>query len=124
MFELNREDIICLLWGAGSSCELSRDPTPKIWLDILEARGIKCEYPIFFFNRIKATPERKGIGTQMMNQLVKILDQRRIAVINTMNAYGRMNEKDLRKWFHKWGFIDVIDNLIYRPPKENDEDKI
>lgn len=80
--------------------------------------GIKIEPPLFFFNRIKAKEKGKGEGTLLMQELVKILDEKGVAVINTLNPYGDMDLEALTKFYEKYGFSRVDEGLMIRIPNK------
>jgi len=70
--------------------------------------GVEIEPPIFFFNRINAKIEGQGEGTLLMQEIVKILDEKGITVVNTLNPYGSMDLEALIEFYKKYGFECVV----------------
>lgn len=90
---------ISIMLDDGSVCQLDRADHMKDSLNI-HVRG-----PLFWFCRIKAKREGKGSGTLMMRELVKILEEKRWSVLNSLNPYG--GKKDLERLINfnkKFGF--------------------
>lgn len=110
-----RDDSIILYTEIGSACELSRENSLAEFLK--KDFNIKIEPPIFFFNRLKARTEGKGEGTLLMNELVKILDEKNITVVNQLNPYGKMTMENLEKFYSKYGFKKKVKGLMIREPK-------
>lgn len=82
--------------------------------------GIDIEPPIFFFNRIKAKVEGQGEGTLLMREIVKILDEKGITVVNTLNPYGSMDLEALTEFYKKYGFECIVEQLMIRRPNVKD----
>lgn len=109
-----RDDFICIWTQGASIAELSLTNSYK---EILEQEySIKVEQPLFFFNRIKAKVEGRGEGTLLMQEIVKILDEQNVAVINHINPYGSMDLEALVKFYTKFGFKSIDDQLMIRIP--------
>jgi len=110
-----RDDLICLWTYKASIVELSLTNEYKEMLE--QEYGVKIAQPLFFFNRIRAKVEGQGEGTLLMQEVVKILDEKGVAVINTINPYGGMNLAALIKFYKKYGFESVDDDgLMIRIP--------
>lgn len=100
-----------------SICQLELQ---NAWKKILIEQGMmKVEPPIFWFNRLKAMRQGEGRGTFLMNELVKILDEKKITVVNSLNPYGNLDLEKLTKFYEKFGFISVEESFMIRPPKTN-----
>ncbi len=78
--------------------------------------SVEIEPPIFFFNRIKAKTEGMGEGTLLMQELVKIFDEKGITVVNTLNPYGDMDLGALTAFYKKYGFESIVESLMIRRP--------
>ncbi len=110
------KDNISLYTEKGSTCELSKIDT-KDTNEFLKKYKVELKEPIFYFNRLKARVERQGEGSFLMKELVKILDEKKISVINELNPYGGMNMETLEKFYAKYGFEKVDRGLMIRKPK-------
>lgn len=60
----------------------------------------------FWFARLKAKREGEGVGTLLMQELVKACDENRIDIFCTLNPYGRLNRDQLRAFYLKFGLVD------------------
>jgi len=101
----------------GSSAECSKC---EYWREILEKEFdvlVDSKYPLFYFNRIKVKTESQGRGTVLIKALIRELDNRQVAVVATINPYGRMSEGDLVEWYSNYGFQRVTNGLLVRIPK-------
>lgn len=121
LHEIVNDEVICLSTNKGI-CELSVFGMEK-HKEFLLGHKVECPYPLFFFHRIKSMEESKGHGTVMMKRLIEICDERGVAVINSINPYGRMNLEELIEWFKKYGFFEVTDHVVVRFPEEQGENK-
>tara|TARA_Y100000310_G_C20694347_1_gene824436 strand:+ start:3195 stop:3581 length:387 start_codon:yes stop_codon:yes gene_type:complete len=111
-----RDDYISLNTEMNSTAELSR--MGKKSVDMYNKDfDMDLKEPVFYFNRIKAREEGKGEGTLMMKELIKILDEKKVTVINELNPYGNLNLEDLQKFYSKYGFVKKQDHLMIRKPK-------
>lgn len=111
-----RDDYISLNTEMNSTAELSR--LEKQSVDMYNKDfNMDLKEPVFYFNRIKAREEGKGEGTLMMKELIKILDEKKVTVINELNPYGNLNLEDLQKFYSKYGFVKKQDQLMIRKPK-------
>lgn len=119
--EIINDEVICLSTNTGI-CELSIFGMEK-HKQFLLGYNVECPYPLFFFHRIKSKEESKGHGTVMMKRLVEICDERGIAILNSINPYGRMNLEELKVWFGKYGFFEVTDHVVVRFPEEKGENQ-
>lgn len=109
-----RDDFICLWTHGASIAELS---LMDVYQETLKREyGVEIEPPIFFFNRIKAKIEGQGEGTLLMQELVKIFDEKGITVVNTLNPYGSMDLEALIEFYKKYGFESIIEYLMIRRP--------
>lgn len=115
--EIINDEVICLTTNEMAICELSifGMETNK---EFLLGHELECPYPLFFFHRIKSRKEGRGHGTILMKRLIEICDERGIAILNSINPYGRMNLEELKVWFGKYGFVEVTDHVVVRFPKE------
>ena len=78
--------------------------------------GIEITQPLFYFNRLKVKVEGCGEGTLLMQEVVKILDERSLAVINYIHPYGSMDLATLTTFYAKYGFKKILDGLMFRIP--------
>jgi len=120
--EIINDEVICISTNNRGICELSVVGMEK-HKEFLLGHDVECPYPLFFFHRIKAVKEGKGHGTVMMKRLVEICDERGVAIINSINPYGRMNLEELKEWFGKYGFFEVTEHVVVRFPEERSENK-
>jgi hypothetical protein len=112
------ERSISIMLKSRSIAELSYDPTCKELVeDISKIEAAKLKEPIFFFNRLKATKERRGDGKLLMETLVKILDEYKITVVNPINPYGSRSTEDLIRFFELSGFRHIGQGIVIREPK-------
>jgi GNAT superfamily N-acetyltransferase len=100
------------LWTEKASCAELERLSPIID----DSLGAEIVEPVFWFTRLKAKVEGQGEGTRLMKRLVQILDERKITVINGVNAYGSMSLEDLKRFYKKYGFKDIGDNTMIRYP--------
>lgn len=68
----------------------------------------------FWFTRLKVIQVRQGRGNFLMKELCKILDRRKINVLNGINAYGDMSYDNLKKFYLKYGFKENKDGGLHR----------
>lgn len=108
---VNRDNI-SLMTEDGSICQLDR------------ADYLKNQVPaeigdshLFWFVRLKSKTEGKGNGSFLMRELVKILDENKLWVLNSINPYGSMNLEQLIKFYQKYGFtlLDKEGGMYRRP---------
>ena len=105
-------DSIYIYLNDGSSAELDRiEKVPDNLKSLLRGDNV------FWFARLKAKKEGVGSGTVLMNELVKILDKRKISVINAVNPYGVMTMEDLLDFYKKFGFEEVEEGIMIRNPR-------
>jgi len=107
------------IYKGQSNIEISRiDDLP---IDLYRILSALSDSELFYFNRIRAFPEGEGIGTELMEELVKILDKQDIALYCELNPYGLLDYKALEKFYKKYGFEEFgVDGALIRlPRKEN-----
>ena len=122
MYETVNDELIYMMTDVKATCELSVFGMEKN-KEFLSGFGIECPQPLLFFHRIRSVKEGKGHGTVLMKRLIEICDEKGFAVLNSINPYGRMNLEELKKWFGKYGFFEVTDNVVVRFPEERGENK-
>lgn len=54
----------------------------------------------------------KGIATKLLNETLNYCNENKILLINQVNAYGDMSEKDLLMFYEKNGMVLIKDNLM------------
>lgn len=71
------------------------------YADIYNLRG-----NVWYFNRINVPKQLRnsGLATKMMKELVTIMKQEKIIMICDVNPYGDLNEKQLKRFYEKFGF--------------------
>lgn len=66
----------------------------------------------WFFNRLFVPHIMRGnnIATELMRELIKILDSEQITLINEVNPYndGGLELEGLIKFYKKFGFVDLV----------------
>jgi hypothetical protein len=110
---IDRPEHIQIYLNDGSSAELDEIPHVDEKLKPL-LTGEK----IFWFARLKAKKEGSGAGTLLMNELVKILDNRKISVVNALNPYGSMSMRQLTDFYKKFEFEEIEEGLMIRNPQD------
>ena len=60
-----------------------------------------------FFNRLINFSGKPGLGTQLIDELLSICRKKGYSILNQVSAYGRLNQKQLEKWYISKGFIPV-----------------
>ncbi len=108
-------ETITVLTNRGSVAELSIIDQPE---DMATELDIDLPKPVYEFNRLKSRVERQGEATKLMEKLVKLLDEESFTVVNSVNAYGSMSQEDLKKFYEKYGFVEVAQDVMIRRPKE------
>ena len=104
------EDRIVVVTESGSVCELGRQD----WLAPIYELTVPC----YWFERIKTMVEGRGDGTLLMQELVKMLDERGFAVVCGLNPYG--GGKDLprlTRFYQRYGFELVERTIAIRRPQ-------
>lgn len=58
---------------------------------------------IYFYSRLKVPPglTNKGIGTQLLQETLKYIEDKNAFLINTANAYGEKNQDELIEFYQK-----------------------
>lgn len=115
------KDNISLYIIGKRTCACAEISHTTYYIDLLDK---KIE-DAWFFNRLFVPSEmrNKGIATQLMNRLIEILDEYNICLINTVNAYGDLNEDQLITFYKKFGFKEGCSDpklkglLVYIPKK-------
>ena len=75
----------------------------------------------FFFNRLINQSGKPGLGTQMLRKILTHCQENKYSILNTVNAYGQIKQKDLEKWYISKGFVPLNYRefrnsvLIWRP---------
>lgn len=54
----------------------------------------------------------KGIATKLLNETLNYCCENKILLINQVNAYGDMSEKDLLNFYEKNGMVLIEENLM------------
>lgn len=105
------------IYKGRSNVELSRiDNLP---IDLYKVLSAATGSHLFYFNRIRVFPEGQGIGTELMGELVKILDKHDIILYCELNPYGSLDYKALDKFYKKYGFEEFgIDGALIRLPRK------
>jgi hypothetical protein len=120
--EIVDDEVIYMMTNGRAICELSVFGMKKN-KEFLSGFDIECPYPLFFFHRIRSVEESMGHGTVLMKRLIEICDEKGIAILNSINPYGRMNLEELKEWFGKYGFFEVSEHVIVRFPEEKSENQ-
>ena len=92
-------DRLVILAEDGSVAELDR--VPSLQEDCKLGTG-----NWFWFARLRAKREGEGVGTLLMQELVKTCDENQIDILCTLNPYGRLNRDQLRAFYLKFGLVD------------------
>jgi GNAT superfamily N-acetyltransferase len=74
----------------------------------------------WYFNRLVVHEKmrNKGVATLLMDELIKVLDEKQITLINDINPYGDLNFKQLEIFYKKYGFIETEEkSRLIRYPK-------
>ena len=76
----------------------------------------------FYFNRliVKQKYRKTGVGTELMDSVIKWADRNKIAIWDDLNPYGDKNSltlKQLTKFMSKFGFIKKAKQVMVRYPK-------
>ncbi len=68
----------------------------------------------FYFNRLFVQPKfrRMGFGHILMQQIIRIVDKKKINIVLDINPYGDLNYDQLFKFYQKYNFEEVDDYLI------------
>ena len=57
----------------------------------------------------------QGIATELMKKFVSILDSKKINAILEINAYGDLDEDQLKRFYKKFGFeVENVEDLYIR----------
>jgi len=74
----------------------------------------------WFFNRlfVHEKMRNQGVGTMLMSELVRVLDEDKIVLVNEVNPYGDLDYNQLVSFYKKYGFVDMeIEGGLIRYPK-------
>lgn len=113
---MTRDGVSITVWTSrGSVAELTKVNNPG---DVFGKLEVELTEPVFFFNRLKARVEGIGEGTKLMKDLVPFLDEHNITVVNGASPYGSMTMKQLKKFYEKYGFSDIGNDIMLRRPKQ------
>jgi hypothetical protein len=112
-FERVNEHEITIMLKSASVAELNRADYMADYGSDYDTLNV----PIFWFSRIKAKVEGRGDGTFLMQRVCHHADQLKATIVNAINPYGRKNLEQLIKWFERFGFEHVEENLVVRRPK-------
>ena len=75
----------------------------------------------FFFNRLINQSGKPGLGSKMLNKILAYCQEHKYSILNTVNAYGSIKQKDLEHWYISKGFSPLNPKmfknsvLIWRP---------
>ncbi len=63
-----------------------------------------------YFHSFQSTEYSNGIGSNAMNELLKLIDKHKVRLEGHVNSYanGPLNNKMLIEWYSKFGFIKTI----------------
>lgn len=90
-----------------------------MWDDLLQGEDNMptAEYYLLF-NRIivQAKNRRKREGTALLKTLCEWCDNHDAIIINGVNAYGTMDQRQVIKWIENYGFKYVYGNVYIRKP--------
>jgi len=72
------------------------------------------ENDTLFFNRLYVHPKlrHRGIAKRLMNMICDKVDVEQLNIVNYINSYGDLDEKDLIAFYSKFGFV-LTDNGSY-----------
>jgi hypothetical protein len=82
--------------------------------------------PMFFFSRLKARVEGKGIGKALLKQVLNYSDKINVPILNEAMASGKMSQEDLEAFYLRNGFekTHIPSLFVYWPgsrTKTNDQ---
>jgi hypothetical protein len=75
----------------------------------------------FFFKRLVNQSGEKGLGTNLLVEVLAYCGQKKYSILHTVNAYGGYGQKETEDWFISKGFKPLNVNkyknnvLIWRP---------
>lgn len=114
LFEIDNS-IMARVPGELASADLSRiDPSLAIDFNLEPGEW-------FFFNRLINQSGKPGLGTKMLNKILTHCQKNRYSILNQVNAYGQIKQKNLEKWYMSKGFTPLNykkyknSALIWRP---------
>jgi RimJ/RimL family protein N-acetyltransferase len=83
---------------------------------------------VYFYNRLKSKITGKGGGSKALKMTLDFIDDVRIPLINTVNAYGMMNHDQLVAFYKRHGFtahsVRGEDLLIYFPKIDRENSNV
>ena len=77
---------------------------------------------VYFFNRLLSGKPGQGGGTIVLKQLLEYIDKIGIPLLDQVNAYGNLSQKQLILYYKKFGFVPFNkkkygDNVLIYYPK-------
>lgn len=61
----------------------------------------------FFFNRLINQSGIPHIGTLLLDEVLKYCSEKNYSILNQVNAYGDISQKELEDWYMRKGFTPV-----------------
>lgn len=102
----------------GGSADLSKMDDGFI-KEVEKVYKVSLKSPVFFFNRLIVNEKKRGsgIGTEIMNKLVEILNKKKITVVNQVNTYSPKDHDKKIEFYKKFGFKVISEEVMIRKPK-------
>ena len=73
---------------------------------------------IYYFNRLYVNPKyrKKEYGKRLLNTLLDYMDSINTALCLDINPYGEMTYEQLKAFYMRYGFKEMVENrLLYKP---------
>ncbi len=72
----------------------------------------------FYFNRLFVAKKirGRGIATEIMQQIIRIADEKQITIYCPVNPYGHLNLRQCIKFYSKYGFEQIGERTVIRKP--------
>ena len=113
---INNENNICIFLYDYSIAELNKCNYSRNKIE--KNYNIVIKNDLFWFARISVLKQRqnRGSGTFLMNELIKIVDKRKIDIVNALNPYEIEDATKLIKFYKKFGFefLNKEKDFMYR----------